>query len=163
MLQYILELCQTLCFAQKLHYGNCIIARRIRSRIHVQKKPIQNLSTSRRWILPPLFPCREEAASVEDLSHCQSARRLGKDCSRCWGWGCEISLPPLLPFNLCHFRAGSPNTDRRLFQSALATPGTSFQCTSRAAPWFDCCLAEIRALGVFSGSARKAGPTDFHT
>lgn len=116
---------RTLRSAEKLHYVNCIITW-IRNTSATLEMLMGTFERSQYKIY------RQAAAESCSLyfpvarrlhpSEIYLSRRLGKDCSWCRGRGCEISLPLFYPFILRHFRAGSPNTDRRLFQSALAIP-----------------------------------------
>lgn len=113
---------------------------------------MQNLSTSRR-ISPPLFPCRVASgcirrrfipvdASGRRIAHSGEggAREVGMR-----GWFARVRFLSL-SLSLRHFQAGSPNTDRRLFQSALATPGWCSQPPS-------CSPVQLRAAArlLFSG------------
>jgi len=107
----------------KFHYVNCIITRWIRSTSAALKISIE---TSKRnqykiyWKAVAKF-CHLYFLVMRWLhpSKIYLSQRLGEDCSQCRGRSCVISLPLSLLFTFRHFRAGSPNTDRRLFQSAL--------------------------------------------
>lgn len=109
-----------------MHYDNCIIARWICRTSRIRKKPVRKLSTSRRWILPPLFPCREAAASVEDLS--QSTRRLGEDCSRHAGDEAARFHSLLLPpsFQPSPFPSGITEHWSPIVSIGFSHPGCTF-------------------------------------
>lgn len=126
---------------------------------------------------PPLNPARLyfPVAGWLHPSKIYPSRRLGENRSRSRERGSEISLSPLSLFlSVSSFFRSSPlsaiskrdhrtliaDCFNRLYPSRVHLSVAPFP---RVLPWFDCCLAEIRASGIFSGSARKAGRRDFHT